>query len=655
MGRRWCMWRCLAALLCFRCTEAQIYSFEKMALPDARSLHTLYAFYVYSHQDAPERTGWSGWCGWTLGQPFVQFHNLMFTANNPADSEKAKNYGGIQLSILPYRSFWTLIQPDKFCSSREDVAQGIAKEDGKLLAHKAPGESDESVNLYSHTVTYGSSSDHQVPVHSTGVYILGLRFDPRFSNCGEFKDGEVSGSVIAKNSYGFLPGNEYHKMPFYGWLAIVYIAMAMLWMCLSLRYWRELFHIQYCVAAVIFLGLVEAFLQWRFFMDWNETGVRGRILFVLAILATVVKSIFSYMLVLVASLGWGVTRPYLDQPTILKVQALSFFYIVLDFVRESALSFRHSHSLSIAFVLLCLLPAGTPVPTHPCTCQLYSKNVPVEGRAFLTDNGTCVASIRRSDGFDDTWSTDGFTDGFTGDVNPDLASHFISLGLAEHASVASFARVVMELMQLAAPADLVDRTLQAGREEVRHAQVAFSLARTWSAEGYQLGPLNGLEYAPVSFVQLARQTVFEAILGETAAFLRASLALRFATHQGVREFLLQVASDERRHAELAWATVAWAVQAKAEVVQEVLVALDAADEELARSKATGKGNLAYGILSSDLESAVHQEAANLVKRFRQELSSGSLLQNNLSSFELRVQQEFDHSISRMAEVKEVSV
>ena len=69
-----------------------------------------------------------------------------------------------------------------------------------------------------------------------------------------------------------------------------------------------------------------------------------RFVFVLAILATVVKplpqhggdlpsgnveadwqgqghflrSIFSYMLVLVASLGWGVTRPYLDQPTILK-------------------------------------------------------------------------------------------------------------------------------------------------------------------------------------------------------------------------------------------------------------------------------------------------------------------------------------------------
>jgi len=64
------------------------------------------------------------------------------------------------------------------------------------------------------------------------------------------------------------------------------------------------------------------------------------------------------MLVLVASLGWGVTRPFLDHQVIMKIQALSFFYIVLDFIRETVLSFRHSHSLSLAFVLLCLLPVS---------------------------------------------------------------------------------------------------------------------------------------------------------------------------------------------------------------------------------------------------------------------------------------------------------
>merc|ERR1711971_298644 len=56
--------------------------------------------------------------------------------------------------------------------------------------------------------------------------------------------------------------------------------------------------------------------------------------------------------------GWGVTRPYLDRQVILKMQVVSILYIVLDFIRESVLSFRHSHSLSLLFVLLCLLPVS---------------------------------------------------------------------------------------------------------------------------------------------------------------------------------------------------------------------------------------------------------------------------------------------------------
>jgi hypothetical protein len=147
-------------------------------------------------------------------------------------------------------------------------------------------------------------------------------------------------------------------MPFYGWLSIFYTVMSFAWLGLSFRWWRELFHIHYCIAAVILLGLVEAFLWWIFFNDWNHSGFRGRFLFIMAILSSVVKSVFSYMLVLVASLGWGVTRPYLDHRTIMKVQAISCLYIVLDFIRESVLSFRHSHSLSLAFVLLCLLPVA---------------------------------------------------------------------------------------------------------------------------------------------------------------------------------------------------------------------------------------------------------------------------------------------------------
>merc|ERR1719160_2062912 len=114
-------------------------------------------------------------------------------------------------------------------------------------------------------------------------------------------------------------------------------------MALSFRWWRELIHIQGCIAGVIFLGLVEAFLWWSFFNDWNSSGERGKFLFVLAIMSTVIKSIFSYMLVLVASLGWGITRPYLEASITRKIVGITFAYIVLDFIRETVLSFRHSH------------------------------------------------------------------------------------------------------------------------------------------------------------------------------------------------------------------------------------------------------------------------------------------------------------------------
>jgi len=310
----------------------------------------MYAFYVYSHREAPDAS---------LGLPFVKFHNLKaHSGSSTKTDEELQDYEGVQLSIVPYADFKALIYTNQFCSTKEDeVSQRAEKKDQLLVVKPAGVTSHADLNIYMHTVHFPKGGVHpekdvQVPVRATDVYIL------VFSNCGDFKDATVSGSVIVKNAYGFLPGNEYHKMPFYGWLSIFYTFMAVLWMGLSLRWWRELIHIQYCIAVVIFLGLVEGFLWWEFFNNWNKTGTRGGFLFTVAILSSTVKSIFSYMLVLVAALGWGVTRPYLDHKTLLKVQGVSVLFIILDFIRGSVLSFRHSHSFSLIFVLLCLMPVA---------------------------------------------------------------------------------------------------------------------------------------------------------------------------------------------------------------------------------------------------------------------------------------------------------
>merc|ERR550525_669950 len=86
----------------------------------------------------------------------------------------------------------------------------------------------------------------------------------------------------------------------------------MAWLLLSVIWWKELLNIQNCIAMVILLGLFECILWYTYFTNWNSSGLRGPINFVLATLFTVMKATFSYMLVLVASLGWGITRPYLD-------------------------------------------------------------------------------------------------------------------------------------------------------------------------------------------------------------------------------------------------------------------------------------------------------------------------------------------------------
>jgi len=73
-------------------------------------------------------------------------------------------------------------------------------------------------------------------------------------------------------------------------------------------------------------------------------------------MASVMKWIVAYMLMLLATLGWGITKPYLDHYAVLKVQVVCSMYIVLEFLREYVLSYRLSHALSSQFSLLCMMP-----------------------------------------------------------------------------------------------------------------------------------------------------------------------------------------------------------------------------------------------------------------------------------------------------------
>jgi len=237
------------------------------------------------------------------------------------------------------------------------VEQKLCKRKDELLVRRPVGVPNENLGLYTHSVRFSGKKSYQpkdakMKIEETGMYILWL------SNCGNVSSGVLSGSVVVKNPYGFLPGNEYHKMPFYGWLGILYMMLACIWLSLSVWWWRELFSIQNCIAGVILLGLVESFLWYGFFSDWNSAGNHSKILFIASVFSSVAKSAFSYMLILVASLGWGVTRPYLDEWGHNRIWAVCALYVGLGVIREVVLTYRDTQSLALWVVLICFLPVS---------------------------------------------------------------------------------------------------------------------------------------------------------------------------------------------------------------------------------------------------------------------------------------------------------
>lgn len=303
-------------------TFAQIYAFEKLPVPSADSVQTIHAFYVYAHQDAPDTS---------LGSPFVKFH-AMFVHSLANKTAAVPEPSVVHLAMYPFDKPWLHTKPLVRCSG------------GKLISNFS--------NIFTlNLMEVGETAkDKQFPVRETGVYVLAI------ANCGTLGQATVDGSVVVKNAYGFLPGNEYHKMLVYALSCLLYGILALVWMGFSLRRWKNLVSIQHCLAIMVFLGLIESFLWLLFFTGWNNSGTRQPVLFGMATVSSAAKSIFSYMVILAASLGWGVTRPYLDYRAIRKMKVMSAVYIVLDLCRAWALFVNYSDSYALVYVMLCLLP-----------------------------------------------------------------------------------------------------------------------------------------------------------------------------------------------------------------------------------------------------------------------------------------------------------
>ncbi len=147
----------------------------------------------------------------------------------------------------------------------------------------------------------------------------------------------------------------------------------------------------------------------------------------------------------------------------------------------------------------------------------------------------------------------------------------------EHASVASFARLALELLSVGAPAALVRDAQQAMGDEIHHAELCFALASAYAGAPVGPGPM-AMDGALVrtSLATVAAAAVREGCIGETVAALVAEEARDLAEDPAVREALSVIAADEAEHAAMAWRLVAWAQREGDAAVREAIATAFAA-------------------------------------------------------------------------------
>lgn len=181
------------------------------------------------------------------------------------------------------------------------------------------------------------------------------------------------------------------------------------------------------------------------------------------------------------------------------------------------------------------------------------------------------------------------------------AEYWLEVARVEHASVASFARVSLELMAVGAPPHLLEGCHRAALDEVRHARMALDLARALGDEAWDLGAIPGVPPRSVTLRQIALDALLEGCIGEGGAAASAHLAAEW-TEGPLADALRRIAADETRHATLAWATLRWTLQrdpSLAEPLREALVrARDDRRHRLASASEGRPGLASLGVVSA---------------------------------------------------------
>ncbi|EJK48083.1 hypothetical protein THAOC_33149 [Thalassiosira oceanica] len=164
-------------------------------------------------------------------------------------------------------------------------------------------------------------------------------------------------------------------------------------------------------------------------------------------------------------------------------------------------------------------------------------------------------------------------------ASPAIKQEWVVNALGEHSSIASFAAFAIELMTNGAPSDLVEESLRAGLDEVRHAKVSFAIASHLNAREIVPGALpQSTHLFNKNLTSLVEAVAKEGCIDESLSAISAATEVKLINQilegqesdkysgveieslRWIRDELTIIAQDEYRHANLAFRTLEWACE-----------------------------------------------------------------------------------------------
>ncbi|KAI0023249.1 lung seven transmembrane receptor-domain-containing protein [Xylariomycetidae sp. FL0641] len=234
----------------------------------------------------------------------------------------------------------------------DNVASGLCDESDLGEWILSPNATEQSGNLIlTQAVHLKSASPINYPIKKTGYYCVAAYgySSPEFDAVIEFRE-----------AYGELSATQIPKLPFYGGITILYAVVAVFWGFLYYQHRYDILPVQNYITAILVFLVVEMLLTWGFYdyLNRNGSNVGAKVLLVIVAVLNAFRNSFSFFLLLIVCMGYGVVKPSLGKKMVyVRWLAIAHFVFGLVYAITSLLV---SPDAAGPFVLLIVMPlAGT--------------------------------------------------------------------------------------------------------------------------------------------------------------------------------------------------------------------------------------------------------------------------------------------------------